>query len=90
MSNSITNPEVTISLTLLHIWKTTNGTAKNVPCFFCSGDLSLLHSLVGMLNLEVHTAGNILFSRSVVISSQGRREAIKSKSLQVKLYRVDE
>lgn len=36
--------------------------SKNVPGFFCSRDCSLLHSLLGILNLEVHTAGNILCS----------------------------
>lgn len=33
MNNSITSPEETISLILLHIWKTTNETAKKVPLF---------------------------------------------------------
>lgn len=38
------------------------------------------------LNLEVHTAGNILCSHySAVISSQGRTQAIKSNSLQLEL-----
>lgn len=31
MNSSITSLEVTISLILLHIWKTTNETAKNIP-----------------------------------------------------------
>ena len=66
MNNSITGPEETISLILLHIWKTTNETAKTSPCFFCSRDSSLLHCLVGILNLEVHTAGNILCSHKVL------------------------
>lgn len=37
-----------------------------------------------------HCRQYLLFSRSVVISSQGRREAIKSNCLQLKFYRVDE
>lgn len=84
MNNGITSPEETISLILLHNqWNS----KKTAPCFLCSRDWSLRHSLVGIPNLEAHTAGNIW--GSPVISSQGSREAIKSNSLQLKLCRVD-
>ena len=87
MNKSITGPEETISLILWHIWKTTNETAKMSLCFFSARDWSLRYCFVGILNLEVHTAGNILCSHRIVIYSQGSREAIQSNSLQLKLKR---
>lgn len=90
MNNSITGPEDKISLILLHIRKTTNATAKTSPYFLCSRDWSLLHCLGWYTELgSAHCRQYLVFSRSVVIYSQGRREAIKSNSLQLKLYRVD-
>ncbi len=64
---------------------------KRQNCALLLVDWSLLHSLVGFLNLEVHTAGDILYSPAALWSphSQGRREAIKSKTLQLKLFRAD-
>lgn len=58
MNNSIASPEETISLILLH----NQWNSKMSPCFLCSRDWSLLHSLVGIPNLEVRTAGNIWWS----------------------------
>lgn len=58
MNNSIASPEETISLILLH----NQWNSKMSPCFLCLRDWSLLHSLVGIPNLEVLTAGNIWWS----------------------------
>lgn len=91
MNNSITGPEETISLILLHIWKTTNETAKTSPLFLLYEGL-IITPLFGWYT-ELGSAQcrqYLVLSRSVVIYSQGRREAIKSNSLQLKLYGVDE
>lgn len=81
VNNSVTSPEETISVLLLHIWKTTNETAKTSPLFH------LFEELIITPRLGWYTEPGSARSRqflalapSAVISSKWRREAIKFKT----------